>query len=187
MDGIGIPRHAQSAIVMGISGNSCEKSDCRYIVNMTYYTMFWYHIYRHVLGGSTADALQGVSPSRRQSGQKNAPGDDFQQTATFDQLLAECHRSKYATSCFIFFLLKCQYLVVLSPHTFELLCYSFSTHEHLTNQCSQFCSMCMMGGTYEARWISKICNSEQGKVGYGVILPMTIFDTQFTARKNRAC
>ena len=95
MDGIIIPRHARSAIALSIAGNSREKLDCLNVVNITYYTMFWYHFYRHVLGGSTADALQGVSPSRRQSGQKNAPGDDFQQTATFDQLLTECHRSKY--------------------------------------------------------------------------------------------
>ena len=94
MDGIVIPRHARSAFAMSIAGNSCEKLDCQNVVNMTYYTMFWYYFYRHVLGGSTADALQGVSPSRRQSGQKTAIGEDFQQTATFDQLLAECHRSK---------------------------------------------------------------------------------------------
>ena len=95
MDGIAIPRHARAGFAMSIAGNSCEKLDCLNVVNMAYCTLFWYLCYRHVLGGSTADALQGVSPSRRQSGQKNAPGDDFQQTATFDQLLAECHRSKY--------------------------------------------------------------------------------------------
>ena len=79
--------------------------------------------------------------------------------------------------------------MVLYPHTVELLCYSFSTHEHLAKQCSQFCIMCMMGGTYEARWIP-FCKSssnsthffqnvysEQGEVVYGVMLPMTMIDT----------
>ena len=74
-------------------GNCCEKLDGQML--LSWHIVYLYHRNRHVLGGSTADALQGVSPSRRQSGQKNAPGDDFQQTATFDQLLAECHRSKY--------------------------------------------------------------------------------------------
>ena len=43
--------------------------------------------------------------------------------------------------------------MVLSPHTVELLCDNFSTHERSTDQCSQFCIMCMIGGTYETRWI----------------------------------
>ena len=79
--------------------------------------------------------------------------------------------------------------MVLSPHTVELLCDNFSTHERSTDQCSQFCIMCMIGGTYETWWIPfykrssnstlfffKTCNSERGKVVYGVMLPMTMID-----------